>query len=94
MAESNVTTDHEEIRRWVEERGGRPARVKATGGDRDPGIIRVDFPGFSGEDTLEEIAWDEWFEAFEANKLAFLHQDTTAEGEKSRFSKLVERNGR
>src|SRR3954470_6772233 len=35
MAES--TTDHDAIRRWVEERGGRPVSVKGTGGD-DAGI--------------------------------------------------------
>jgi len=38
--ESKSTTDHQEIRRWVEERGGRPARVKETGSDGDPGILR------------------------------------------------------
>ncbi len=27
--ESNTTTDHDEIRKWVEERGGSPAIVKA-----------------------------------------------------------------
>ena len=43
-AESKVTTDHQEIREWVEERGGHPARVKGGGG----GLLRVDYPGFSG----------------------------------------------
>jgi len=45
-------TDHETIRRWVEERGGWPARVKGTGNDDDPGLLRIDFPGFSGEKSL------------------------------------------
>jgi hypothetical protein len=36
--ESKQTTTHDEIRRWVEERGGRPAAVKGTGGDGGPGI--------------------------------------------------------
>ena len=31
MASSKTTTDHDEIRRWAEERGGRPAHVKDTG---------------------------------------------------------------
>ncbi len=89
--ESKTTTDHDEIRRWVEERGGRPARVTDTGSGDDPGILRIDFPGFSGEDRLEEISWEEWFEAFEENGLAFLYQEETSEGEQSRFSKLVSR---
>ena len=31
MSEGRTTTDHDEIRRWVEERNGRPAAVR-TGG--------------------------------------------------------------
>lgn len=91
-AESNVTTDHEEIQGWVEERGGKPATVKRTGDHEDPGILRIDFPGYSGEDSLEEISWEEFFEKFEEKKLAFLYQDETADGKQSRFNKLVSRD--
>jgi hypothetical protein len=87
MATARTTTDHDEIRRWAEARGGSPARVKATGGGDDPGILRIDFPGFSGEDTLEEISWDEFFEWFDRNKLAAL----LSTARKNRFSKLVDR---
>jgi hypothetical protein len=85
MAEAKTTTDHDEIRRWVEAHGGRPARVTETGGEGDPGILRIDFR--DPDDSLEEMSWDDWFRAFEENKLAFLYQD---EGE-SRFNKLVDR---
>ena len=87
MSEARRTIDHETIRSWVERHGGHPARVRRTGQGDDPGILRIDFPGFSGEDTLEEISWDEFFAAFEDNGLAFLFQE---EGE-SRFNKLVAR---
>ncbi len=91
MSSAKVTTDHEEIRRWVEERGGSPACVKGTGGKADVGMLRFDFPGYSGAESLHHIDWDTWFEAFEANGLAFLHQDQTAGGQESRFNKLVAR---
>jgi hypothetical protein len=91
MASGNTTTDHEEIRQWVESRGGKPARVKRTGQGDDPGVLRIDFPGFSGEDTLEHIDWDTWFEAFHENNLAFIYQEETADGAESRFNKLVSR---
>jgi hypothetical protein len=91
-AESTTTTDHEFIRKWVEERDGKPACVKGTGGGDDPGMIRIDFPGWSGEESLQPISWDEWFKAFDDNKLAFLYQDTTKGGEESRFNKLVSRS--
>ena len=28
-------------------------------------MLRLDFPGYTGEDKLEEISWDEFFEKFE-----------------------------
>ena len=86
MSDSKTTTNHDEIRKWVEERGGHPARVKGTE------VLRIDYPGFSGEDSLEEISWEEFFEAFDQNKLAFLYQDTIESGETSRFSKLIDRD--
>lgn len=92
MASATTTTDHDEIREWVESRGGKPARVSGTGSAGDPGLLRIDFPGYSGEASLEHIPWEEWFEAFEENELAFLHQDETESGEESRFNKLVRRD--
>ena len=89
---SKVTTDHDEIREWVEERGGQPTQVKGTGDDESPGVLRIDYPGFSGEETLEPITWEEFFEAFDENNLAFLYQEETKDGEISRFSKLIDRD--
>jgi hypothetical protein len=88
---TNTTTDHEEIRRWVEEHGGKPARVRGTEGGGDAGVLRIDFPGGAGEDQLEHISWDEWFRTFDENKLAFLYQEEKASGEDSTFFKLVRR---
>lgn len=83
---ARTTTNHDEIRKWVEKNGGCPARVKATGrGKNDPGILRIDYPGFSGKDTLVKMDWDAWFQAFDDNGLAFIYQPST------RFSKLVSR---
>lgn len=88
---STTTTDHETIRRWAEERQGKPAKVKGTGAKDDPGILRIDFPGYSGADSLEEITWDEFFEKFDASELALLYQEETKDGKKSNFNKLVAR---
>lgn len=88
MASAKVTTDHDEIRKWVEARGGHPAHVKRTSDDGNPGVLRIDYPGFSGAGTLERIDWDQFFEWFDRDKLAFLYQDERD----SRFSKLVDRS--
>lgn len=93
MAEAKTTTDHEEIKRWVEQRGGHPATVKATEQGDEPGILRIDFPDYSGGDTLERIGWDEFFEKFDNEDLAFLYQDEI-DGKESRFSKFVSRKAK
>jgi hypothetical protein len=89
---SSSTVDHDFIRRWTEERGGHPAHVVETGrSGGDVGVLRIDFPGYSGEGTLEEISWEQFFEKFDDSELAFVYQEKTAEGELSRFNKLVHR---
>jgi hypothetical protein len=92
VSSAQPVTDHDRIREWAEERGGKPACVKGTGGKGDPGMLRIDFPGFSGEESLQEISWDEWFRQFDENNLALLIQERTAEGETSTFNKLVSRD--
>jgi hypothetical protein len=90
-ASSRALTDHNEVRRWAEERGAHPACVRGTGDNNDVGMIRLDFPGYSGEGKLEEIFWDEWFDKFDESGLALLVQDETAGGQRSNFNKLVSR---
>lgn len=84
MSEAVETTDHKTIKRWIEERGGHPARVK---GAEEGGILRVDFG--KPEDNLEAIEWEDFFSIFDENDLSFLYQDETKDGKTSRFNKFV-----
>jgi hypothetical protein len=99
---SAVTTDHDVIRNWAESRKGHPAVVRAThessdregkghgkGHGKSAGILRIDFD--PPQDSLERVGWDEFFDTFDDRELAFLFQETTAAGRKSRFSKFVQR---
>ncbi len=95
MSEGKTTTDHDEIRRWAEERGGVPSSVKGTakGGKKHAehaGILRLDFEPRDAE--LEEISWEEFFDKFDKEKLAFLYQEETAGGDTSRFHKFINRS--
>jgi len=90
MAEGNVTTDHAKIRKWAEERGGVPATVKGTKSGGEPGLLRLDFE--PKDASLEPISWDDFFEKFDDEGLAFLYQDRTADGAISRFHKFVNRS--
>jgi hypothetical protein len=89
---SKSTTDRDTIRKWVEERGGWPVEVKRTDGPSGAGILRIDFPGYSGEGSAEQIEWDEFFKKFDDANLAFVYEDEATGGEKSNFNELVARS--
>jgi hypothetical protein len=92
MSSAQKTTDHDEIRKWIEARKGRPSIVGATGDNgREGGLLRIDFG--EKDDELEEVEWDKFFEIFDKNGLVFLHQDKTSDGKTSRFNKFVSADG-
>jgi hemerythrin superfamily protein len=86
---AKTTRDHEIIRKWVEERGGRPAAMKRAKGRGDLGTLCIDLPGYTTEESLEVLDWDDFFERFDHHGLAFIYEDRTLDGALSRFSKLV-----
>lgn len=90
MPERKITTDHDTIRRWVEERQGRPTTVRGTGGEAKAGVLRIDFPGHKGA-RLEGISWEDFFAKFDEKGLAFLYQEMTSQGQPSRFCRFVRR---
>ena len=95
MSEAKTTTDHAAIRRWVEERGGRPVSVEGTERRGEhAGVLRIDFPGRGAEDGLTELSWEEFFDKFEKERLAFLYQEETKGGSDSRFFKFVQRGAK
>ncbi len=90
--ETHTTTDHDVIKRWVQERGGKPASIRETRKRGETaGILRINFPGFSGEEVLEPISWNDFFAKFEQDGLAFQYQEKTGGGELSRFARFVRR---
>ena len=85
---AHATTDHAQIRKWAEAKGGKPAAVDRTHKGGDVGIVRIMFPDNpqSEHQSLVEISWDEFFREFESRKLALLYEDD------SLFSKIVGRD--
>lgn len=87
MASAQKTQDHETIKKWVEERGGRPAVVKETqNSGRGAGVLRVKFD--PNEEDLQEVDWNDFFDTFDENDLRFLYQAESG-GQDSRFFKFV-----
>jgi hypothetical protein len=85
---SLVTTDHEVIRRWAEERNAQPSTVEGSVHDGHPGVLRFDFPGGSGGGRLVHVSWEEWFAAFDERRLNFIYQETRSDGRQSNFFRL------
>lgn len=85
---AKTTTDHDTIRTWAERNGGKPAAVASTHRQDDPGIVRIMFPDAPNteHESLVEIGWAEFFEAFETRGLALVYE------EDSLFSRLVARD--
>jgi hypothetical protein len=84
---SLVTTDHDVIRRWADERNGVPATVDGTEHGGRAGVLRIDFRGGAG-DRLRHIGWDEWFGVFDERRLNFIYQETRSDGRQSNFFRL------
>jgi len=91
--DSKRTTDHNEIRHWVEARGGKPATIAGTEkGNEEAGLLRIDMPGGSSNPPLQPISWNDFFEKFDQEKLAMVYQEEKVNGEPSYFSKFVSRD--
>jgi hypothetical protein len=92
MSEAKTTRDHDTIRRWAEQRGGKPSAVADTTSPHDPGLLRLDFD--PKHRKLDVLTWGEFFETFDDSELTFLYQEETTDGKKSRFHKFVHNGGR
>lgn len=78
-----VTTDHDEIRDWAERHGGTPQRIDHQDAKHDRVGIRIDFNGVADEVFLSadnppaKISWEEFFNIFEEQMLAFEYEEET-----------------
>jgi hypothetical protein len=88
--EITTTTDHETIRTWVERRGSMPARVNESAGN-DPGSLAI-MPKGKEDDSLLSIPWEEFFETFESERLAFAYQTEKADPNTKWFCQFVARD--
>ena len=80
------TTDHEKIREWIEDRGGRPASVKGLveeNGVEAPEMLHISFG--APDPNMEELAWEEFFERFEDANLALTYEEKAEKGEAPNF---------
>lgn len=87
---SQQTTDHAEIKQWVESRGGRPATVAGTPKRGEAaGLLRIDFPSGAANPPLEPISWEDFFKKFDEADLAMVYEEQERGGKPSYFCKFV-----
>jgi hypothetical protein len=79
---SKTITDHDEIRTWIEEGNGQPGKMAETE------LLSVYFG--QPEDDIQSIEWEEFFEIFDRNNLAFMYEDRSA-GDTTSFFEFVDR---
>ncbi|WTY84010.1 hypothetical protein OG559_14715 [Micromonospora sp. NBC_01405] len=82
---SLVTTDHDVIRRWAEERGARPATIAGTEREGRAGVLTFNMPGYRESSRMREITWDEWFDTFDVRRLNLIYQEQLRDGRQSNF---------
>jgi hypothetical protein len=80
------TIDHDEIRKWIEGRGGVPALsvIKET---------KIPIINFAhGLPHATEVTWEEWFRIFDEDHYAFVCKETRFDGMQSQFCQLIPRD--
>lgn len=84
------TIDNDEIRSWIEERGGVPATIKGASeeGDESADMLHISFD--PADPNMEEMDWEEFFERFENENLALVYDDAASQDEEHDFE-LVDR---
>jgi hypothetical protein len=79
---SKIIIDHDEIRTWIEEGNGQPARMNESE------LLAVYFG--RPEDDIVPLEWEEFFEIFDRNNLAFMYEERSA-GDTSSFFEFIDR---
>jgi hypothetical protein len=87
----SMTTDHDEIRHWVESVGGRPVQVRLASSTGPVGVPALDVPGHTTAGATEPVSWDDWFAEFDRVGLALLYDQTSAPGDPRPYTKLIQR---
>jgi hypothetical protein len=85
---AKTTTNHDEIRSFIESRGGRPAVVRGTSDTSGQAVLKIDLMGDEG---LEHLAWDEFFQLFDKNNLALRYKEQSVEGKAANMFEFVQR---
>ena len=70
-----ITIEHEKIKQWITKNKGKPEIIDDPSGNGDMVGIRVEFQNesdkFLKREEIKETTWEQFFEIFESQQLAF-----------------------
>ncbi|KFC68641.1 hypothetical protein FF80_01594 [Devosia sp. LC5] len=97
---AKILTSRDDIRQWVEARGGNPMLMETPDGTGSRTLLQLTFgqhaintDGNEGPDRVggfQLVSWDDWFAALEAANLALRVSDDLAGGNEAEFE-FIER---
>lgn len=88
--ETRTTTDHGTIRNWIESNDLAVARTAETDRSRSGGLTVVTEGRTDG--SVKEATWDEFFDTFEDEGLAFVYRTETMGPEEQLYYEFVPRD--
>jgi hypothetical protein len=94
-----TTTDHNEIRTWVQRHQGRPQIDDFSAGEAGQRMLRIDFPGeaddqFLGDsDKPHNTSWDAFFKEFDDQELSFMYTEHVDKSDPSMSYRFAPREG-
>ncbi len=85
-----ITDNLETIKKWAEERYGKPAFVQGIINEANAGeMMRIKFPGERTQESLKDVSWEVFFDIFEENNFDFLYLQEGPDGNQSLEYKFV-----
>ena len=88
--EVNSTRDLDTIRKWVDQRCGKPVKSTFRSKKNDLiDLIEIHFDE-NEESIFTSISWEEWHEVFKKHNLNFIYREKTSNGKESRFYKICQ----
>jgi hypothetical protein len=92
-----TTTDHKIIKDWIIKHKGFPEIIDAPDATGDERGIRINFPGdeddkFLDKRELHETTWEDFFQLFEEQLLAFEYSDSEYKSDPSMSYHFIKRS--
>jgi hypothetical protein len=89
MAGESKATGQGGIKQLVGAGGGCLAVVRNTARGERIGVLPIGSSNYWGEEILEIITWEDFFEQFEDRRLSLFYEIKIREGDEIQFCKLV-----